>query len=319
MPHTWRVLVSAPAFLSVIEEYQERLGPRGVVLVAAPVAERLEEEDLLELLPGFDGIISGDDQITDRVLEASPRLKVISKWGTGIDSIDSAAAARRGIPVYRTLNAFTDPVADSVMAYILAFARQIPWMDRDVREGCWSPKRQGMALCDGVLGVVGIGNIGKAVVRRAVAFGMTVLGADPVPVPDAFCVETGLQILSLHDLLARCDFVALACTRTPGSGPTIGDTEIRLMKPGAYLINTARGPLVDEAALARALAEGRLGGAGLDVFEEEPLPADSPLRRLDNCLLSPHNANSSLKAYRRVHESTVQNLLEGFGIVEQVE
>jgi D-3-phosphoglycerate dehydrogenase len=306
----WRVLVSAPYFIPVIEDFRQRLSTEGVELIAANVNERLSEEELLEVIGDIDGIICGDDRITGRVMDAAPCLKVISKWGTGIDSIDSKEATRRGIPVYRTPNAFSEPVADTVLGYILTFARRLPWMDRDIRKGKWEKPRL-VSLQECVLGIVGVGDCGKAVARRAISFGMRVLGNDIRELPDDFLAETGLEAVSLNALLSKADFVSLHPDLNPTSYHLIGKKQFDTMKPSAYLINTSRGPVVDEAALIRALQERRIAGAALDVFEEEPLPAESPLRTMDNCFLAPHNANSSVKAWERVHENTVRNLLEG--------
>jgi len=307
---TWRVLVSAPYFIPVVEEYQKRLSEEGVELIPAEVNERLSEEELLAVIGDIDGIICGDDRITKRVLDAAPRLKVISKWGTGIDSIDSEAAKRRGISVYRTPNAFSEPVADTVLGYILTFARKLPWMDRDIRQGNWE-KPPLVSLHECVLGVVGVGDCGKAVVRRAMAFGMHILGNDIVEMPENFLSETGIEMVSFDELLAKADFVSLNPDLNPTSYHLISKKQLDMMKPGAYLINASRGPVVDEAALIEALHNKHIAGAGLDVFEEEPLPQDSPLREFDNCLLAPHNANSSPEAWQRVHENTVRNLLKG--------
>jgi D-3-phosphoglycerate dehydrogenase len=307
---TWKVLVSAPYFLPVIENWRERLAKEGVELIAAKVNERLSEEELLKVVDGIDGIICGDDRITGRVLEAAPRLKVISKWGTGIDSIDSKAAAARGISVCRTRNAFSEPVADSTLGYMLTFARRMTALDQEIREGRWE-KPQLMALGECVLGVVGVGDCGKAVVRRAVSFGMRVLGNDIVELPADFVSGTGLEVVTLEKLLATADFITLHTDLNETSFHLISKSQLEQMKPSAYLINTSRGPVVDEPALIQALQQRHIAGAALDVFEEEPLPADSPLRVLDTCLLAPHTANSSPKAWDSVHENTVRNLLEG--------
>jgi D-3-phosphoglycerate dehydrogenase len=307
---TWRVLVSAPYFIPVVEEWRQRLAAENVELVPAKVNERLSEAELLDVISDIDGIICGDDRITKRVLDSAPRLKVISKWGTGIDSIDSAEAERRGIPVYRTPNAFSEPVADTVLGYILAFARKLPRMDRDIRKGYWE-KPPLVSLRECVLGVVGVGDCGKAVVRRAMAFGMHILGNDLLEMPEDFLAESGIKMVSLEDLLAKADFVSLNPDLNPTSYHLISKQQLDMMKPSAYLINASRGPVVDEAALVEALQGKHIAGAGLDVFEEEPLPESSLLRKLDNCLLAPHNANSSPKAWLRVHENTVRNLLKG--------
>ena len=310
---TWKVLVSAPYFLPVIEEWRPRLAKEGVELIAAQVNERLSEEELLEVVADIDGIICGDDRITQRVLEAAPRLKVISKWGTGIDSIDARAAAARGIPVCRTRNAFSEPVADSALGYMLTFARRMTQLDQDIRQGRWE-KPMLMALGECVLGVVGVGDCGKAVVRRAVSFGMRVLGNDIVELPDDFVKATGLEVVSLEKLLTTADFVSLHTDLNETSYHLISKPQLEQMKSGAYLINTSRGPVVNEPDLIDALQQRIIAGAALDVFEEEPLPADSPLRDIDTCLLAPHTANSSPKAWNRVHESTVGNLLEVLNI-----
>jgi D-3-phosphoglycerate dehydrogenase len=252
-------------------------------------------------------------------LEAcAPRLKVISKWGTGIDSIDSAAAERLGIQVGRTPNAFTLPVADTVLGYILAFTRHFPWMDRAVKSGNWE-KIPGRSLSECTLGVVGVGKIGKAVIRRARVFGMHLLGNDIISIDPVFLIKNQVEMTSLEDLIARSDFVSLNCDLNPTSFHLMNATTFNHINPSAILINTSRGPVVHEAALISALQEGKLAGAALDVFELEPLPADSPLTRMDNVLLAPHNANSSPKAWEKVHQNTIHNLLEGLGLFTEKE
>jgi D-3-phosphoglycerate dehydrogenase len=295
--------------MPVIEQYREELENAGCEVVVAKVRERLTEDELLELVGNIDGIICGDDQITDRVLAAAPRLKVISKWGTGIDSIDQEAAVRRGIAIRNTPNAFSEPVADTVFGYILLFARRLDVMNRDIRAGRWV-KPQLMSLREQTLGVIGVGNCGKAVVRRAVAFGIRVLGNDLVKMPSVFLTETGIEMVLRDELLQQSDFVTLHTSLNPTSYHLIDEKALALMKPSAYLINTARGPVIEEEALVRALERGQIAGAALDVFENEPLPLESPLRRFENVWFAPHNANSSPSAARRVHENTIRNLIE---------
>jgi len=304
----WKVLVSAPYLQPVIDRFRPMLADRGVEIVLPSVHERLSEAELLKWVGDVDGVIAGDDQFTEKVLLAAPRLKVLSKWGTGIDSFDLDACRRLGIAVANTPNAFSQPVADSVLGYILCFARRIPWMDRSMKHGHWE-KIPGISLQEATLGVVGVGNVGKAVVRRAVSFGMRVLGNDPVAIPPAFKAETGVEMLPLGDLLGQSDFVSLNCDLNPTSRHLMNDAAFALLKPSAVLINTARGPIIDEPALVRALKEGRLAGAGLDVFEVEPLPVENPLRQMDNVLIAPHNSNSSPSAWERVHHNTIHNLL----------
>jgi D-3-phosphoglycerate dehydrogenase len=300
--------------LPSLDRFRPAMERYGLDLITPEVRERLEEADLLKYAGQFDGAICGDDRYSARVLSAcAPRLKVISKWGTGVDSIDSAACERLGVKLCRTPNAFTLPVADSVMGYLLAYARRLPWMDKAMKTGVWE-KIPGKALHECTLGVVGVGLIGKTVIRRAHAFGMKLLGNDIVEIDHVFIAETGVEMTTLDDLLARSDFVSLNCDLNPSCFHLINARTLSLMRPYAILVNTARGSIVDEPALVDALKAGTIGGAALDLFEVEPLPADSPLKRMDNVMLAPHNANSSPAAWERVHWNTIKNLVEGLGI-----
>lgn len=312
-----KILLSAPYMISVRDRFRPVYAHYNLELIEPVVHERLTEAELMRYAGQFDGVICGDDHFTEQVLAVcSPRLKVISKWGTGIDSIDQQAAHKIGIQVRNTPNAFTLPVSDSVMGYILAFARRQPWMDKDMKTGHWE-KLMGKSLSECTLGVIGVGNIGKAVIRRARSFEMELLGNDILPIAPDFLVENGVQMTDLEDLLGRSDFVSVNCTLNPTSYYIINAETIKWMKSNAILINTARGALVQESALIEALQTGRIAGAALDVFEEEPLPADSPLKRMDNVLLAPHNSNSSLEAWERVHWNTIRNLLDGLGIAHE--
>jgi D-3-phosphoglycerate dehydrogenase / 2-oxoglutarate reductase len=308
------ILFSAPYMIPFLNRFRPLLESLGFDLIVPQVRERLSEPELMEYAGVFDATICGDDRYTERVLEAcAPRLKVISKWGTGIDSIDSAAASRLNIKVCRTPNAFTLPVADTTLGYMLAFARRLPWMDRAMKAGSWD-KIPSVSLSECTLGIVGVGNIGKAVARRARAFGMTLLGSDIIEIAPDFFLENKLEMTSLEDLLSRSDFVSLHCDLNPTSYHLINQSTLTCMKPSAVLINTARGPVVDEPALVEALLSGRLAGAALDVFETEPLSPAHPLMSMENVLLAPHNSNSSPAAWERVHWNTIKNLLEGLGI-----
>jgi len=308
------ILFTAPYMVPFVDRFKPVFEKYGIELLIPEVQERMEEEHLLQYAGQFDGTICGDDRYTLRVIQAcSPRLKVISKWGTGIDSIDADACSRYSIKIRRTLNAFTTPVADSVLAYVLAFARRQPWMDKEMKSGNWV-KITGKALSESTLGIVGVGNIGKAVARRARTFGMKVYGNDIVDIDHVFISETGIEMTSLENLLKNSDFVSINCDLNPTSRHIMNSESFAYMKPTAIIINTARGPLINEKSLAEALLTKRLGGAALDVFEVEPLPLDSPLMKMDNVMLAPHNSNSSPAAWERVHWNTIKNLLDGLEI-----
>jgi len=297
--------------LPFIERFRPVFEHYNLDLIIPEVHERLSEEELLAYAGKFDGALCGDDRYTRRVLAAcAPRLKVISKWGTGIDSIDLAAASELGVSVSNTPNAFTVPVAESVLGYMLAFARRLPWMDDAMKAGQWE-KIPGITLSECTLGVIGVGNVGKAVLRRARGFGMKLLGNDIVEIAPDFLLENGVEMTTLPDLLARADFISLNCSLNPTSYHLVNPQTLSLVKPGAVLINTSRGPVVDEPALMEALQAGQLSGAALDVFEQEPLPTESPLRSMPNVMLAPHNSNSSPFYWERVHWNSIRNLLLG--------
>jgi D-3-phosphoglycerate dehydrogenase len=311
---TKSILLTAPYMIPFVERFQPVFKRYGLGLIVPNVNERMEEDDLLAYAGQFDGTICGDDRYTQRVIDACfPRLKVISKWGTGIDSIDKEYANRKGVMVGNTPNAFTQPVADSVMGYILSFMRNIPWMDKAMKAGEWK-KIPGNALNETVLGVVGVGNIGKAVLRRAKPFGMKLLGNDIIKIDPDFISESGVEMTSLDDLLARADVVSLNCDLNPTSQHLMDADSISKMKSSAILINTARGPLVDEKALIAALQNKQIAGVGMDVFEDEPLAEDNPLKQMENVLMAPHNSNSSPSAWENVHWNSIRNLLIGLGI-----
>jgi phosphoglycerate dehydrogenase-like enzyme len=304
----WKVLVTAPYLQPVIERFRPELEGRGVELVIPAVRERLEQEDLLPLMADIDGVMCGDDRFTRQVIEAAPRLKVLSKWGTGVDSLDATACAEHGVAIRRTPDAFSVPVAETVLGFLLAFTRRLVDSNDLMHAGVWK-KLPGRVLSECVLGVIGVGDTGKATVRTLRALGMKVLGHDIKEIPAAFVAATGLEVTGKDDLLARSDFVSLHTDLNPTSFHLMSDPQFALMKPGAVLINASRGPVVDEPALVRALQSGKLAGAALDVFEHEPLPADSPLLAMKNVLMAPHNANSSALYWEKIHRSTIDNLL----------
>ncbi len=308
------ILFTAPYMIPFVDRFKPILDKYGIELVIPDVQERMEEADLLKYAGQFDGTICGDDRYTARVLEAcSPRLKIISKWGTGIDSIDAEACSRYGIKIGRTLNAFTLPVADTVLGYMLAFSRRQPWMDKEMKSGKWE-KIPGRSLSECTLGIIGVGNIGKAVARRAKAFGMKIYGNDIIDIDHVFIAETGIEMTGLETLLKNSDFISINCDLNPTSHHLMNSDTFALMKPNAVLINSARGPIVAESALISALQNKRIAGAALDVFEVEPLPLDSPLMKMENVMLAPHNSNSSPAAWERVHWNTIKNLVEGLGM-----
>jgi D-3-phosphoglycerate dehydrogenase / 2-oxoglutarate reductase len=306
----WKVLVTAPYMLPIIEKFDDFFAEHDIEYFKADVEERLEEADLLPIIADYDGVICGDDRFTPQVIEEGRKLKVIVKWGTGIDSIDKEAAEQRGIRICRTLDAFTEPVADSTLGYILSFARRLPWMDRQMKNGIWD-KIPGRALFECTVGVVGIGATGSGTLRRAGAFGAELLGTDIRAVNAGHIKALEVEMVDLSELLERSDYVCLHCDLNSTSDHLISTPQFKIMKPTAVVLNLARGPIIDEIALIAALKNGEIAGAALDVFEDEPLPKNSLLLEMDNVMIAPHNSNSSPAAWERVHLSTLNQLLDG--------
>jgi glyoxylate reductase len=255
--------------------------------------------ELREHVAGAEGLLSLLTDTVDRaLLDAAPELRAISNYAVGTDNVDLDAATERGIPVGHTPDVLTDATADLALALLLALARRLPEGERDVREGqwvTWEPARNlGAEVTGATLGIIGFGRIGRAVARRAEGFGMEILHTGDV---------------ELEELLERSDFVTLHCPLTPETRHLIDADALARMKPTALLVNTARGPIVDPAALERALHERAIAGAALDVTEPEPLPADHPLLQAPNLLVVPHIGSATVRTRHKMTEIAVDNLL----------
>ena len=245
-------------------------------------------------------IVRSETRVTADLLTRGPNLRVIARAGTGVDNIDVHAATRRGIAVMNAPGANTVSAAEHAMGLLLAQARHIPWAAEAMRRGEWDRKRfEGTELRGKTIGIVGLGRIGGHVAQLARAFGMHVVGHDPYLSPER-AAELQLKLLPLDQLLGQADVVTLHVAHTEQTHHLINAVRLKLMKPTAVLVNTARGELVDEAALADAVRDKRIGGAAIDVFAVEPLPADSPLRKLERVILTPHLAASTAEAQERV-------------------
>lgn len=298
-------------------------------LIPEPGLEILRRHAEVEVWPGeepppdevlrakageVDGLLT---MVTDRVdralLEAAPRLKVVSNMAVGYDNVDVAAATERGIPVCHTPGVLTDTTADFAFGLLMAVARRVVEADKFVRAGrwrTWGPMAfLGYDIHGATLGIVGLGRIGLGVAERAQGFRMRVLYYDPVRRPEAEA-RLGLEYVGrLEDLLPRCDFVSIHVPLTRETYHLFGEAQLRLMKPTAILVNTARGPIVDPRALYRALTEGWIAGAGLDVTEPEPIPPDDPLLTLDNVVVTPHIASASHATRARMAVLAAENLV----------
>ncbi|MFE9643516.1 phosphoglycerate dehydrogenase [Streptomyces sp. NPDC006365] len=280
-------LITTPTFSRYSAEPWRILERAGAGPLRPYEAEALPPDELLKRIPETDALIVGMDLITADIIDAAARLKVIAKHGVGVDTIDLDAAQARGIPVVCAPGSNSRAVAEFTFGLILDATRRITDASGRLADGEW-PKLFGPELAGRTLAVIGFGRIGQLVTGYARAFGMTVLAHDPYVDPQDMCA-LGARSATLDNCLARADVVSLHLPATPGAGPLLDHARLAAMKRGALLVNTARGGLVDETALATLLEDGHLGGAALDAFAHEPL-RDSPLRSAPNVLLTPHMA-----------------------------
>ncbi|HTB50461.1 MAG TPA: phosphoglycerate dehydrogenase [Solirubrobacteraceae bacterium] len=307
-----RVLITCRQMQNCIDEFLPRLNEHELELVLPEVVQQPSEDDLIEIIGDFDGMIAGDDPLSARVLDYAKRMRIIAKWGVGIDGIDLDAARVLGIPVVNTPGVFGGEVADLALGYVIMLARQLHRIDASVKAGGWF-KHEGRSLAGKVLGVAGFGSIGQAVGTRGQGFGMRVVAHDVADAASATAANMGVEMLDRNELFQQSDFLVLCSPLTPETRHMVNQCTLDLMQPGSYLVNVGRGPLVDEIALIQALDSGQVAAAGLDVFEEEPLPATSGLRRFDQCVFGSHNASNTREGVLRTSARAVENLINGLG------
>jgi len=257
------------------------------------------------------------DKIDAKVFDAAPKLKIVAQMAVGFDNIDVAEATRRGIYVTNTPGVLTETTADFAWALLMAVARRVVEADKYVRSGQWKVSWHpsmllGRDVYGATLGIVGTGRIGTAVARRAKGFNMKILYYDVVPMPPEIEKELGAKRVDLDTLLRESDFVSIHVPLIKETYHLINEEKLKLMKKTAYLINNSRGPVVDEKALYKALKEGWIAGAALDVFEQEPTPLDNPLLKLDNVVVAPHISSASYETRSRMAEMVAENLIAFF-------
>jgi D-3-phosphoglycerate dehydrogenase / 2-oxoglutarate reductase len=305
---------------------------RTVVLATATAeyaAQRLEEIPGIEIVKRYElssahadgalgrglaeagawAVVAGSEAYTREVFDKTPALKAILRWGTGSDAVDTAAATDAGVAVVTTPAVNAEAVADLALALMLACLRGLRELDADVRGGEWRPRAPARDLAGATVGIVALGAIGKAVTRRARGFGCRVIAVEPHPDRD-FCASNGVELTTLEDMLPRVDVLTLHAPATPGTRHLIGAAQLKALPNHAVLVNTARGELVDQAALVDALHSGQIAAAGLDVFEHEPVQPDDPILFAPNALLSGHIASFTELGLSRTADAVVANLRE---------
>ena len=310
-----KVLIATRSFGSTSQRPWDVLAQAGFETVRADMSLKMTEDRLVDLLKEVEAAIIGIVPMSAYVLERSPGLRVVVAHGVGVDHIDLEAAARHNVIVANCPGANDQAVADLAMGLMLAIARRIPFVDRDVRIGKWG-RHTGSELWNKTLGLIGLGRIGQGVAKRASGFDMQLLAFDPY-VDGERAHALGVRMANFEEVLTSADFLSLHAALTEETRNMLGQRELGMMKPSAYLINTARGGLVDEAALHTALKKGRLAGAALDAFVAEP-PIGSPLLELENVVLTPHIGAHSSEAIERVGVLAAQNVVQALQTGEPI-
>jgi D-3-phosphoglycerate dehydrogenase len=296
------VFISTSSFAQYDASPLKLLDDAGMDVRLNPYQRKLTPEECLSLYQDIDGLIAGTEALTAEILKSAGKLKVVSRCGVGTDNIDLKAAQRQGIQVFNTPDSPTIAVAELTVGLMLALLRHIPRADRDIRSGKWI-KRMGNLLRGKKVGIIGFGRIGQKVAELVIGLGAKAVYCDPA------VNKPGYKSMPQGRLLSQSDIVSLHLSGEAGDRPLLGHEELRSMKPGSWLINCARGGAVDEAALYRVLKEGRLAGAAVDVFGDEPYTG--PLAELDNVILTPHIGSYAIEARIDMEVQAAKNLLKG--------
>lgn len=308
-----KILVTCPPMLGMMAEFKSLFEAKNIQVDCPSVTQTLSEAELKALVPQYDGWIIGDDPATRAVFQAGKQgnLKAAVKWGVGVDNVDFTAAQDLGIPVTNTPRMFGAEVADIAMGYVIALARQTFLIDRNVRAGKW-PKPAGISLAGKTVALIGFGDIGRHTAKRLLAADMHVIAYDPYfqPVPELASVQSA----TWPERLPEADFIVLTCALTPENRHLLNANTLESTKPGVRIINVARGPLIDEVALEKALASGHVHSVALDVFETEPLPDTSPLRQYELCIFGSHNGSNTVDAVRRASFKAIDLLFDFLGV-----
>ena len=306
-----KVLVTCPPMLGLINEFKGYAENLNINLVSTNVTQILSEKEIIDLLPSYDGWIIGDDPATRLVFEAGKKgnLKAAVKWGIGIDNVDLSACKDLEIPIINTPFMFGSEVADIALAYIIGLARSLFYIHvENMFNNAWV-KPAGISLAEKNIAVIGLGDIGRQLVRRLIACDMKVTAYDPfVQVSEIPLISREIWPNSIENM----DFIVFTCSLTKENKHMLNSKTLQLCKKGVYIINVARGPLIDQEALIFALKSGKVQAVALDVFEEEPLEENSLLRHMPFNILGSHNASNSKDAVRRASFSAIDNMFNFF-------
>ena len=302
-----KILITPRSFASFSDKPLKMLTERGYEIKRNNTGRPYKKEEMLKLIKDVDGIIIGIDELSAEIIEKANALKVISKYGIGLDNIDINMATNKKIVITNTPTANVDAVADLTFGFILSLARRIPEADRKTKSGKWE-KITGKSVWEKTLGIIGLGKIGRQVVKRAQGFKMNILVYDLVK-DEKFAQSYNIKYVNLEELLQRSDYITIHIPLNDATRGMISYEELEKIKESAFLINTSRGGIVDEEALYNALRNNKLRGAALDVYSNEP-PVESSLKELDNVILTPHIAAYTEEAIDNMSIQAAQNLID---------
>ena len=302
-----KILITPRSFASFSDKPLKMLTERGYEIKRNNTGRPYKKEEMLKLIKDVDGIIIGIDELSAEIIEKANALKVISKYGIGLDNIDINMATNKKIVITNTPTANVDAVADLTFGFILSLARRIPEADRKTKSGKWE-KITGKSVWEKTLGIIGLGKIGRQVVKRAQGFKMNILVYDLVK-DEKFAQSYNIKYVNLEELLQKSDYITIHIPLNDATRGMISYEELEKIKESAFLINTSRGGIVDEEALYNALRNNKLRGAALDVYSNEP-PVESSLKELDNVILTPHIAAYTEEAIDNMSIQAAQNLID---------
>ena len=309
----YNLLITAIPFIPIIKRFEKKIKKRGINYTLLKSRQQVSEKQFFKIIHKYDAILSGDDEITKKVIDKAINLKVISKWGTGIDSIEHEYAKKKGIKVFNTPGAFTNGVATMAISMILAFYRKIIINHNDIRKNIWS-KYSGETILNKKVGLIGVGRIGKKIIEMLQGFKTINYINDTKKINQKFLSKFKLKHKTKKFIFKNCDIIIIATDLNKTSFKIINRKTINFFKKKPLLVNIGRGGSIDNQALLKSLKQKKIKGACLDVFETEPLSKNNLLKKLDNCILTSHNAFNTKDEVEFVNKNTLNNIFKGLNV-----
>ncbi len=308
-----KLLITAFPFFPVIKDYQKQIKKKNIDFDTVKTSQHVHEKDLLKVIHKYDALLCGDDEITKKVLDKASKLKVISKWGTGIDSINVNYAKKKEIKVFNTPGAFTKGVSTMAMTMILSFYRKIIENHNDIKNNKWK-KYSGETLDGKKIGILGVGNIGKKIFEMLQGFNTINYGNDLKKINKNFLNQFKVKMKTKNFLYKNCDIIIIATDLNKFSKKLINEKSIKHFKKKPLIVNIGRGGIIDNNALIKALKTNKIKGACLDVFETEPLQKNNLIKKFKNCIFTSHNAFNTKNEVEFVHKNTLKNIYNGLNL-----